>query len=145
MTKFYRYRQQFLEEFWCINWLTAESTCLHFNLPAHWWYVNPFMPKTSLTILVISSEPEPVLENIWWKNVGQNLPYIWLFWLCEILALLGQNGGKEIMAHINFDSPRVWAKITSLLKLSYYLKWQNVCRCIACILVQSVKSNSVQK
>ena len=73
------------------------------------------------------------------------LPYIWLFWLCEILAPLGQNGGKEIMAHINFGSPRVWAKITSLLKLSYYLKWQNVCRCIACILVQSVKSNSVQK
>ena len=33
--------------------------------------------------------------------------YIWLFWLCEILALLGQNGGKEIMAHINFGSPRV--------------------------------------
>ena len=73
------------------------------------------------------------------------IPYIWLFWLCEILALLGQNGGKEIMAHINFGSPRVWAKITLLLKLSYYLKWQNVCRCIACILVQSVKSNSVQK
>ena len=35
------------------------------------------------------------------------VPYIWLFWLCEILALLGQNGGKEIMAHINFGSPRV--------------------------------------
>ena len=35
------------------------------------------------------------------------IPYIWLFWLCEILALLGQNGGKEIMAHINFGSPRV--------------------------------------
>ena len=24
-----------------------------------------------------------------------------------ILALLGRNGGKEIMAHINFGSPRV--------------------------------------
>ena len=35
------------------------------------------------------------------------IPYIWLFWLCEILALLGQNRGKEIMAHINFGSPRV--------------------------------------
>ena len=30
-----------------------------------------------------------------------------IFWLCEIFALLGQNGGKEIMAHINFGSPRV--------------------------------------
>ena len=36
-----------------------------------------------------------------------NIPYIWLFCLCEILALLGQNGGKKIMAHINFGSPRV--------------------------------------
>ena len=63
-----------------------------------------------------------VWESIWQKEdydcnmvykevrdppMSFTIPYIWLFWLCEILALLGQNGGKEIMAHINFGSPRV--------------------------------------
>ena len=99
---------------------------------------------TKMANCLITGSPKYLSESAErWHN--SHIPYIWLFWLCEILALLGQNGGKEIMAHINFGSPRVWAKITLLLKLSYYLKWQNVCRCIACILVQSVKSNSVQK
>ena len=46
-------------------------------------------------------------DNLVVSHKGAILPYIRLFWLCEILALLGQNGGKEIMAHINFGSPRV--------------------------------------
>ena len=82
----------------------------HWNKPREFsilrWRIDNHLSVRKIQIFYSSKNRFPDSQPVYTLHTVE-IPYIWLFWLCEILALLGQNRGKEIMAHINFGPPRV--------------------------------------